>query len=156
MRVGIGYDVHRLVDGEDLIIGGVLIPFDRGLEGHSDADVLTHALMDALLGAVGLGDIGDHFPDTMDEFKDINSLVLLERVVDILNNRGYKLVNTDLIIMAEVPRLAPYKEKMISNYRDILDVEDSGINIKATTTEGLGFVGQKEGLAAQAIVSLTK
>lgn len=156
MRVGIGYDVHRLVDGEDLIIGGVLIPFDRGLEGHSDADVLTHALMDALLGAVGLGDIGDHFPDTMDEFEDINSLVLLERVVDILNNRGYKLVNADLIIMAEVPRLAPYKEKMISNYRDILDVEDSGINIKATTTEGLGFVGQKEGLAAQAIVSLTK
>ena len=156
MRVGIGYDVHRLVDEEDLIIGGVLIPFSQGLEGHSDADVLTHALIDALLGAAGLGDIGDHFPDTMDEYKDIDSLVLLGRVVNILNDRSYKLVNADLIIMAEAPRLAPYKEKMINNYIDILDVEDSRINIKATTTEGLGFVGQKEGLAAQAIVSLAK
>ena len=156
MRVGIGYDVHRLVEEEDLIIGGVSIPHCKGLKGHSDADVLTHALIDALLGAMGSGDIGDHFPDTAEEYKNINSLLLLKEVAESLAEEDYKLGNTDLILMAEAPKLAPYKPEMITNYKDILDVESININIKATTTEGLGFVGNKKGIAAKAIVLIKK
>jgi 2-C-methyl-D-erythritol 2,4-cyclodiphosphate synthase len=154
MRVGIGYDVHRLVKQEKLVIGGVLIPASKGLKGHSDADVLTHALIDAVLGALGLGDIGDHFPDTAKEYKDVDSLLLLRKVTELLSERNFKLGNADMIIMAEKPKLASYKKQMIENYKKIFDVKAAKINIKATTTEGLGFVGKNEGVAAQAIVSI--
>jgi 2-C-methyl-D-erythritol 2,4-cyclodiphosphate synthase len=154
MRVGIGYDVHRLVKQEKLVIGGVLIPASKGLKGHSDADVLTHALIDAVLGALGLGDIGDHFPDTAKEYKDVDSLLLLRKVTELLSERNFKLGNADMIIMAEKPKLASYKKQMIENYKKIFDVKAAKINIKATTTEGLGFVGKNEGIAAQAIVSI--
>lgn len=149
-----GYDVHRLVGDRKLIIGGVEIEHDKGLLGHSDADVLTHAVMDALLGAAALGDIGRHFPDTSGEFKGISSLVLLERVDTLIREKGYIINNIDCTIVAQKPRMSPYISAMINNFASILKIDSSSINIKATTTEGLGFVGRQEGISSYAIVSL--
>ncbi|NLY77208.1 MAG: 2-C-methyl-D-erythritol 2,4-cyclodiphosphate synthase [Tissierellia bacterium] len=154
MKVGIGYDVHRLVEGRRLIIGGVDIPFERGLLGHSDADVLTHAIMDSILGALGLGDIGKHFPDTDAEYKDISSLILLKRVYDIMKEENYTIGNIDAIIVAQRPKMAPYIEDMKEKIAGVLNVPKEKINIKATTTEMLGFVGKEEGLAAYSICSI--
>lgn len=152
LRIGQGYDVHKLVEGRKLIIGGVDIPHEKGLLGHSDADVLIHAIMDALLGALGLGDIGSHFPDTKEEFKDMDSRVLLRRVNELLKNSGYALNNMDAVIIAQSPKMAPHIEKMKENLAEDLEIDPGLINIKASTTESLGFVGRKEGIQAQAIV----
>lgn len=152
MRVGIGYDVHPLVEGRPLILGGVEVPHSQGLGGHSDADVLIHALMDALLGAVGKGDIGGHFPDTREEYRGISSLLLLTRVIKVVRREGFILVNMDSVIIAQKPRLAPYMPQMVSNISSVLEVEPGLVNIKATTTEGLGFLGREEGIGAQAVV----
>lgn len=154
MRVGIGFDVHPLVRGETLIIGGVHIPAERGLQGHSDADVLTHALIDAILGALGRGDLGQHFPDTEEEYKGINSLLLLERVFKLMQADCYRINNIDLVIMAQVPKMSPYYKEIKRNYAQVLELNHTQINLKATTTERLGFIGREEGIAAQAIVSL--
>lgn len=156
MRIGHGYDVHRLVPERKLILGGVEIEHDRGLLGHSDADVLTHALMDALLGACALNDIGTHFPDKSDEYLDISSLVLLQKVNELVKNKGYKLSNADVTVIAQSPKLAPYIYKMRENLAEILEVATDDINIKATTEEKLGFTGRKEGIAAHAVVLLEK
>lgn len=152
LRIGQGYDVHKLVEGRKLIIGGVDIPHEKGLLGHSDADVLIHAIMDALLGALGLGDIGSHFPDTGEEFKDMDSRVLLRRVNELLKNSGYALNNMDAVIIAQSPKMAPHIEKIKENLASDLEIDPGLINIKASTTESLGFVGRKEGIQAQAIV----
>lgn len=154
MRVGMGYDVHKLVDDRKLILGGVEIPHKLGLLGHSDADVLLHAIMDAILGAVGLGDIGRHFPDNDPEFKDISSLILLERVIDTIKAKNYKVNNLDCTIIAEKPKLMHYLQDMEKQISGVLEVSVRCINIKATTTEKLGFVGREEGIAAEAIVSV--
>ncbi|MDA8212877.1 MAG: 2-C-methyl-D-erythritol 2,4-cyclodiphosphate synthase [Clostridia bacterium] len=154
MRVGIGYDVHRLVEGRELILGGVEVPYHLGLLGHSDADVLLHAIKDALLGAVGAGDIGKHFPDSDPSYKGISSLVLLERVRDIIADKGYALNNLDAVIVAQKPKLAPYIPGMVSNIARVMGVEEGQVNVKATTTEGLGFTGTGEGIAAYAVVSV--
>lgn len=152
MRVGIGYDVHRLVEDRKLIVGGVDIPFEKGLLGHSDADVLVHAIMDSMLGALGLGDIGKHFPDTDNRYKDISSLVLLQEVYDIMKKREYRVGNIDAIIVAQRPKLAPYIGEMKGNIGEVL--KTSHINIKATTTERLGFEGKEEGMAAHSVCLL--
>lgn len=154
MRTGIGFDVHPLVEGRPLILGGVAIPFAKGLAGHSDADVLTHAVIDALLGAAGLGDIGEHFPAGDPSYLNIESLKLLEKVKDLLGQRGYKVKNMDTIIVAEKPSLFPYKEKMKQNLASVLELKETDVNIKATTSERLGFTGKEEGIAAYAIVLL--
>lgn len=154
MRIGIGYDVHKLVEGRKLIIGGVEIPCEKGLLGHSDADVLVHAVMDSILGALGLGDIGKHFPDDDIQYKDISSLVLLERVYNIMSQSNYRIGNIDGIIIAEKPKMAPYIEDMKKNMAKILRIPLSRINIKATTTEKLGFEGRGEGISAQSICLL--
>lgn len=154
MRFGIGYDVHRLAEGRKLILGGVDIPYEKGLLGHSDADVLVHAIMDALLGAAAEGDIGRHFPDSDDKYRGISSLLLLSEVRKILANKGYKVINVDSIIVAQKPKLAPYIGEMQENISQTLQVDCSCINIKATTTEGLGFAGTGEGIAAQAIAGI--
>ncbi|MBO8158012.1 2-C-methyl-D-erythritol 2,4-cyclodiphosphate synthase [Thermosyntropha sp.] len=151
MRVGSGYDVHKLVEGRKLILGGVEIPYSKGLLGHSDADVLLHAVCDALLGAAGLGDIGKHFPDTDERYKGIDSLVLLKAVGDKLSKGGFKIINIDSTIVAQEPKLASYIPKMRENIADALNLDLSRISVKATTTEGLGFEGQKEGISAQAV-----
>ncbi|HKL76152.1 MAG TPA: 2-C-methyl-D-erythritol 2,4-cyclodiphosphate synthase [Halanaerobiales bacterium] len=156
MRVGIGYDIHRLEKGHDLTLGGVKIPHDKGLMGHSDADVLIHALIDALLGAASLGDIGRHFPDNDSKYKDISSIILLEKTVDLLKNKNYNINNIDLIIIAEKPKIMPYNTKIVSKLIETLRIEKNMINLKATTAEGLGFVGKKKGIAAKAIVSIIK
>ncbi|MGM9973600.1 MAG: 2-C-methyl-D-erythritol 2,4-cyclodiphosphate synthase [Clostridiaceae bacterium] len=156
MRVGLGYDVHKLVEGRKLIIGGVLIPYEKGLLGHSDADVLLHAIMDALLGAAALGDIGRHFPDTSGEFKDISSVYLLGEVKKLLDRNGYTLGNIDATIIAQKPKMAPYIPKMIAVIADTLKVDEALINIKATTEEGLGFTGSGEGISSQCICLLIK
>lgn len=156
MRVGLGYDVHRLVEGRDLIIGGVKIPHDKGLLGHSDADVLTHALMDALLGASALGDIGTHFPDTALEYKGADSLVLLEKVKALLKEKNYKVINVDGTIIAQEPKMKPHIPEMREKLAAILKIAVEDINIKATTEEGLGFTGAKEGISAQVIVMIDK
>lgn len=156
IKVGIGYDVHALVEGRLLILGGVEIPYERGLLGHSDADVLIHAIMDALLGALALGDIGKHFPDHDPHYRGISSLALLEHVMGLLESRGYRVGNVDSVIVAERPKLAPFISKMRSNLSRVMNVEDSCVSVKATTTERLGFVGREEGIAAQAIVSLER
>ena len=156
VRIGHGYDVHRLVEGRKLIIGGVEIPFEKGLLGHSDADVLTHAVMDTLLGACGLGDIGRHFPDSSAEFKDITSLELLSRVKKILDKEGFLIINIDATVVMQKPRLAPVIEKIIENYAEILEISSSVINIKATTEEHLGFTGRMEGVSAHAVASVKK
>jgi 2-C-methyl-D-erythritol 2,4-cyclodiphosphate synthase len=154
MPVGLGFDVHRLETGRPLILGGVCIHFHKGLAGHSDADVLTHALMDALLGAVGEGDIGIHFPDRDPAFLGADSLVLLRQVMDMVKAKGFSLVNIDMIIMAEAPKIAPYVQRMRQSLAQTMNINKERINIKATTTEGLGFVGRGEGIAAQVVVLL--
>lgn len=155
-RVGMGYDVHKLVTGRKLILGGVEIQHDLGLLGHSDADVLLHAIKDAILGAAALGDIGRHFPDTDEVYKGISSMVLLSKVKDLILKEGYKVNNIDATIAAQQPKIAPYIKDMNENIAQTLKIEASQVNVKATTTEGLGFVGNKEGIAAYAIVSLIK
>ncbi|MCF6461421.1 2-C-methyl-D-erythritol 2,4-cyclodiphosphate synthase [Clostridium sp. Cult3] len=154
MRIGIGYDVHKLVKNRKLIIGGVDIPFERGLLGHSDADVLIHAIMDSILGALALGDIGKHFPDTDDRYKDISSLILLERVYQIMTEAQYTVGNIDSIIVAQRPKMAPYVEDMRRKVSNVLNIPVSNMNIKATTTEKLGFEGKEEGIAAHSICLL--
>lgn len=153
-RIGHGYDVHKLVAGRKLILGGVEIPHETGLLGHSDADVVLHALMDALLGAAALGDIGKHFPDTDDAYKGISSLELLGRVKALLEKDGYSLANADMTVIAQAPKLAPYMSGMRSNIAKTLDVPEGCINVKATTEEHLGFTGRGEGIAAHAVVLL--
>ena len=148
MRIGFGYDVHKLVEARKLILGGMVIEYGKGLAGHSDADVLVHAVMDALLGAAGAGDIGQHFPDTDQQYKDIASLDLLAKVKNILNQYGYVIGNIDTVIVAQAPRLANYMEQMKYNLSVPLEIDEDKINIKATTTEGLGFTGLGEGIAA--------
>lgn len=156
-RVGIGYDIHRLVVGRKLILGGIEIPFEKGLQGHSDADVLTHAVCDALLGAVGKSDIGEHFPDTDLQYKNISSLVLLKKVMELVGREGFVVVNLDTIIIAEKPNLRAVKASIRSSLAKHLRVRDDAINVKAKTTEGLGFgLSGDEAIAAQAIVLLAK
>ena len=155
MRVGMGYDVHKLVEGRDLILGGVKIPYEKGLLGHSDADVLLHAIMDALLGAAALGDIGKHFPDTEEKYKGADSIHLLKKVKELIEEKMYVIENIDATIIAQKPKLAPYRETMVKNICDALNIREEQINIKATTEEGLGFTGAGEGISAQAICSLT-
>ena len=156
MRIGMGYDVHRLVENRKLVLGGVEIPHVTGLLGHSDADVLVHAVMDAILGAMGMGDIGRVFPDSSAEFKDISSLVLLERVADMMAARGYALVNLDCCIVAQEPKLSPYIGSMEDHLCRCCRSQKGSINVKATTEEGLGFTGAKEGMAAHAVCLLEK
>lgn len=156
IKVGIGYDVHALVEGRPLILGGVEIPYDRGLLGHSDADVLIHAIMDSLLGALALGDIGTHFPDYDSRYRGISSLTLLERVMELIEAQGYRVGNIDSIIVAQRPKLAPFIPQMRFNLTRALNMDESCVSVKATTTERLGFEGREEGISAQAIVSLEK
>ncbi len=151
MRIGQGYDVHRLVEGRKLILGGVDIPHSTGLLGHSDADVLTHAIADALLGAAALGDIGKHFPDSDPAYKGISSLLLLSHVGALLRKNGFRIVNIDSTVLAEAPKLAPHISSMRENIAVALQIELSSVSVKATTEEGLGFTGEKLGIAAQAI-----
>ncbi len=156
MRIGTGYDVHRLAEDRKLIIGGVDIPFEKGLFGHSDADVLLHAVCDAMLGAAGLGDIGRHFPDTAPIYKDISSLMLLEEVRRLLAEGGFRVNNIDATIVAEKPKMAPHIPAMVTNIAAAIKVDRSAINVKATTTEGLGFAGRGEGMAAYAVALIRK
>jgi 2-C-methyl-D-erythritol 2,4-cyclodiphosphate synthase len=152
IRIGQGYDVHRFIDEGDVILGGVTIDYDQGLEAHSDGDVVLHALCDALLGAAALGDIGKHFPDTDAEFKGADSRVLLRHVYGIVQQKGYSLVNADITIIAQAPKMAPHIISMCGNIAEDLKVDIDFINVKATTTEKLGFEGRKEGIAVQAVV----
>ncbi len=156
MRVGMGYDVHKLIENRLLIIGGVEIPYELGLLGHSDADVLLHAIMDSLLGAAALGDIGRHFPDTNSRYRGISSLSLLKEVKKLLDNKGYLLLNIDATIIAQKPKMAPYIPQMIKNIADVLQVDEDCINIKATTEEGLGFTGEGKGISSQSICLINK
>ncbi|WP_409229343.1 2-C-methyl-D-erythritol 2,4-cyclodiphosphate synthase [Gudongella sp. SC589] len=156
MRVGIGYDVHKLVEGRRLVIGGVQIPHEMGLLGHSDADVLVHSLMDAILGAMSAGDIGKHFPDTDMEYKDISSMILLERVFQVMKEKGYRLVNADNVIAAQRPKLAPFIDQMRENIAEVLQVPVEDIGVKATTTERLGFEGREEGISSYSTCLLEK
>ena len=156
MRIGHGYDVHRLVEGRRLIIGGVDIPWEKGLLGHSDADVLTHAVMDALSGAARLGDIGKLFPDTDPKYAGISSLKLLAEVGDLLQKRGFSVVNIDATLLAQAPKVAPYKAQMAQNIADALKITVEQVNVKATTEEGLGFTGDGSGMAAHAVVLIEK
>lgn len=155
MRIGQGYDVHRLMEGRPLILGGVKIPCEQGLLGHSDADVLLHAVMDALLGAAALGDIGQHFPDTDEAYRGISSLELLRRVGELLQANGFLIENIDSTIIAQWPKLSPYRQQMRENIAKTLGIEVDQVNVKATTEEGLGFTGAKEGISAQAIALLS-
>ena len=154
MRIGHGYDVHRLTEGRDLILGGVTIPHKFGLDGHSDADVLLHAVMDALLGAAALGDIGQHFPDSDPAYLGISSLILLRRVWQLVSERGYRLGNLDVTILAQKPKLAPFLPQMKQNLANVLCAEPGRINLKATTEEHLGFTGREEGIACHAVCLL--
>ena len=156
MRIGTGYDVHRLVAGRKLMIGGVDIPFEKGLLGHSDADVLLHAICDALLGAAGLGDIGRHFPDSAPKYKGISSLMLLEEVRRLLAEAGFQVSNIDATIVAEMPKMATHIPAMVANIAAAVKADRSAINVKATTTEGLGFAGRGEGMAAYAVSVIRK
>lgn len=155
MRIGMGYDVHRLTEGRELILGGVQIPYEKGLLGHSDADVLIHAVMDALLGAAALGDIGKHFPDTDSGYKDISSLKLLKKVGKLLEDEFFMIENIDATIIAQEPKMRPHIDLMREKIAEALEINVNQINIKATTEEGLGFTGSKEGISAQAICLLT-
>jgi len=154
MRIGNGYDVHRLVAGRKLILGGVDVPYTKGLLGHSDADVLLHALSDAILGAIGEGDIGRHFPDTDPAYKGADSIKLLRHVMDLADARGYRIANVDTTIVAQRPKLAPYIQQMRLNIARALDTSEERVNVKATTTEELGFAGRGEGIAAYAVALL--
>lgn len=156
MRIGQGYDVHRLVQDRSLILGGVEVPYEKGLLGHSDADVLIHAVMDALLGAAALGDIGQHFPDTDPAYKGISSVELLKKVGELLDEKGFVIENIDSTIIAQRPKLASYRPQMAANIADALHLDVSRVSVKATTEEGLGFTGNGEGISAQAIALLTE
>lgn len=155
MRIGMGYDVHKLVEGRDLIIGGVKIPYEKGLLGHSDADVLLHAISDSLLGAAALGDIGKHFPDTDEAYKGADSLVLLQKVGELLEREGFLIENIDATIIAQAPKMRPHIDKMRENIARALNIEVNQVNVKATTEEGLGFTGTGEGISSQSICMLT-
>ena len=156
MRIGMGYDVHKLVENRDLILGGVKIPYEKGLLGHSDADVLLHAIMDSLLGAAALGDIGKHFPDTDPKYKGADSIKLLEFVGELLNKNNYKISNIDATIIAQRPKMAPHIPAMRENIARALNIDLDQINVKATTEEGLGFTGSGEGISSQSICLLVK
>ena len=151
MRIGIGYDVHRLVEGLTLVLGGVTIPFEKGLLGHSDADVLIHAVCDALLGAAGIGDIGLHFPDTDPKLKDISSMLILSKTYNLLKDKGFSIINLDSTIMAEAPKITPFKATMQKNIARTIEIEPECVNVKATTLEMLGMMGKGEGIAALCI-----
>lgn len=155
MRIGMGYDVHRLAEGRDCIIGGVKIPYEKGLLGHSDADVLLHAIMDALLGAAALGDIGKHFPDTDERYRGISSLLLLKQVGELLAENFFLIENIDATIIAQAPKMRPHIDAMRQNIADALRIDITQVNVKATTEEGLGFTGAGEGISAQAVCMLT-
>lgn len=152
MRIGQGYDVHQLCIGRDLVLGGVSIPYEKGLLGHSDADVLLHAICDAILGAAALGDIGKHFPDTDDRYKGIPSILLLKECMRLLREAGYRLVNLDATVVAQRPKLSPFIPEMAQNIANVTGLSDRSVNIKATTEEGLGFTGRGEGISAMAVV----
>jgi 2-C-methyl-D-erythritol 2,4-cyclodiphosphate synthase len=154
VRVGLGYDSHRLSPGRRLIVGGIEIPFELGLDGHSDSDVLAHALIDALLGAAGLGDIGHHFPDTDERWRDADSIALLEQVVAMLRERGRRVVNVDCTVIMEAPKLAPHRDAIRARLATALGVAEQDVNVKASTGEGMGFVGRGEGVAALAIAGI--
>lgn len=156
MRVGMGYDVHKLVENRKLILGGVEIPHEKGLLGHSDADVLLHAIMDSILGALALGDIGKHFPDTDEKFKGADSMKLLEHVYNLIKEKGYVIGNLDATIIAQAPKMAPHIQNMRFNIARVLNTDIDNINVKATTEEGLGFTGNKEGISSQSICLLVK
>lgn len=156
VRIGLGYDVHAFADGRALVLGGVVVPHRRGLQGHSDADVLTHAIMDAILGAMREGDIGRHFPDSDAAYSGISSIELLRRVASIVADRGYRLVDIDSVVVCEEPKLSPYREEMRGTLADALGIDVDQVGIKATTTEGLGFEGRGEGIAAQAVALLER
>jgi 2-C-methyl-D-erythritol 2,4-cyclodiphosphate synthase len=151
MRIGMGYDVHRLVEGRKLVLGGVTIPFEKGLLGHSDADVLVHAVCDALLGAAGLGDIGLHFPDTDSEYKDVASIKILAKTYELITGNGFTIMNLDSTIFAEAPKLSPYRDAMQKNISRTIEIEQNRVNIKATTFEGLGMIGKGEGIGAMCV-----
>ena len=153
-RVGFGYDVHELTEGRPLILGGVTIPYRKGLQGHSDGDVLTHAVIDSILGALGKGDIGQHFPDSDPAYKGVDSLFLLQQVIGLAHDKEFTVNNLDTTIVAQKPKLAEYLNDMKVNVSRVLRIDPQGVNIKATTTEGLGFCGREEGLAAYAVVTL--
>ena len=156
MRIGLGYDVHKLVENRPLIIGGVNIPHEKGLLGHSDADVLIHAIMDGMLGALALGDIGKHFPDTDEKYKGADSMKLLKCVNDLINEKGYEINNIDSIIIAQSPKMAPHIEQMRKNIAQVLNTDIDNVSVKATTEEGLGFTGTKQGISAKSICLLNK
>lgn len=151
MRIGHGYDVHRLVEGRKLILGGVDIPYEKGLLGHSDADVLLHAVSDALLGACALGDIGKHFPDTDERYKGADSMKLLRECVDLISSKGYKVVNIDATVIAQMPKIGPYIQAMVTNISECCKIDSECVNVKATTEEKLGFTGAGEGISAHAV-----
>ena len=152
MRIGIGYDVHQLVAGRKLVLGGVGIPFEKGLFGHSDADVLIHAVCDALLGAAGLGDIGFHFPDTDPKYKDISSIKILVKTYELVSSKNFKIINLDSTIFADAPKISPYREAMQKNIARTIEIEPECVNVKATTFEGLGMIGKGEGIGAICVV----
>ncbi len=154
MRIGIGYDVHKLVKNRKLIIGGVDIPYDLGLDGHSDADVLIHAIMDSLLGSLAMGDIGKFFPDTDSTFKDIDSMLLLKKVASFIDEKGYRVGNIDSVIIAQKPKMAPYIDSMRKRIADVLNIDLEQVGVKATTTEHLGFEGRSEGISASSVAIL--
>lgn len=156
MKIGIGYDVHALITGPKLILGGVEIPYEKGLDGHSDADVLCHAIADAILGAAKLGDIGQHFPDTDPQYKDANSLKLLNEVAKLVNEKGFRIINVDSVVIAQAPKLAPLRDKMRENIASVLGISVENVGVKATTTEGLGLEGRGEGISAQAVALLSE
>ena len=151
MRIGNGYDVHKLVEGRDLILGGVKVPYEKGLLGHSDADVLAHAVIDAIIGALGIGDIGTHFPDTDEKYKGADSLVLLKRTGEMAKEMGYKIVNIDSIVVAQKPKLLPYIRQMRENMAAVLEMDPADVNVKAKTEEKLGFTGNLEGMKSYAV-----
>ena len=155
-RIGIGYDFHRLAENRKLVLGGIEIPYNKGLLGHSDADVLTHAICDAILGAAALGDIGVHFPSSDPQYKDTPSMVFLIKVLELLTNAGYELVNLDCVLLAEEPKLSPFFKKMAERIAGVLGLDPSQVSIKATTTEGMGAIGRGEGISAQAIALIRR
>jgi 2-C-methyl-D-erythritol 2,4-cyclodiphosphate synthase len=156
MRIGIGYDVHKLVENRKLIIGGVTIPHEKGLDGHSDADVLVHAIMDSLLGALAMGDIGKFFPDTDMKYKDVDSMLLLKEVASFINEKGYKIGNIDSVIIAQQPKMAPFIDSMRVRIAQVLEIDVEQVGVKATTTEHLGFEGRKEGISSSSVAILFK
>lgn len=156
MKIGIGYDAHRLVDGRKLFLGGIHIPYSRGLLGHSDGDVLIHAMCDAILGAISEGDIGVHFPDSDESIKNIESVKILSHVGELVKKKGYKVVNIDSVIIAEEPKILPYRERMKEKLAEVLGIDTALVGIKGKTTEGMGFAGRKEGIAVQAVALLEK